>query len=90
MHPAHTPRYVRSSSGKAAANEGKYPNVVELAVPAHGLDVTLGRRIMAFHKSRHIQLRHGRTVIRQGQIFYRWCFSDLATARAFIDQFGGE
>jgi hypothetical protein len=90
MHPARIRRYVRFSSAKALANEDKYPNIVELAVAADGLDVTLGRRIIDFHKSRHIQPRHGRTIIRQEQIFYRWCFSDLATARAFIDQFGGE
>ena len=62
----------------------------ELAVAADGLDVTSGRRIMDFHKSRRIQPHHGRTTIRQKKIFYRWCFSDLVTARAFIDQFGGE
>jgi hypothetical protein len=90
MHPAPTRRYVRFSSAKALANEGKYANIVELAVAADGLDITLSRRIMDFHKSRHIQPRHGRTIIRQEQIFYRWCFSDRATARAFINQFGGE
>ena len=79
-----------SSSYKAKANESKYPNVVELAVDGDGLDVTLGRQIINFHKSRHIQPHHGRSIIRQQQIFYRWCFSDLATARAFIDQFGGK
>ena len=89
MHAARTRRYVQFGSGKALANESKYPNIVELAAAA-GLDVTLGRRIMDFHKSRHIQPRHGRTIIRQEQIFYRSCFSDLATARAFIDQFGGK
>jgi hypothetical protein len=24
------------------------------------------------------------------EIYFRWCFSDLATARAFMEQFGGE
>ena len=83
-------RHIQFSSYKAKANESKYPNVVELAVDGDGLDVTLGSRIINFHKSRHIQPHHGRTIIRQQQIFYRWCFSDLATARAFIDQFGGK
>ena len=78
------------SSTKAVVNESKYPNIVQLGVPADGLDVTLTRRIINFHKSRHIQPRHGRTIITQQQIFYRWCFSDLATARDFIDQFGGD
>ena len=90
MQRARTKRNVQFSSPKAAANESKYPNIVQLAVGAQGLDVTLGRQIINFHKSRHIQPHHGRTIIRQKQIFYRWCFSDLATARAFIDQFGGE
>jgi hypothetical protein len=49
----------------------------------------LSRRIMELHKSRHIQPRHGRTIFRQGQTYYRWCFSDLATARGFLEQFGG-
>jgi hypothetical protein len=88
VHPARTQRH--STSVKAAANESKYPNVVELAVAANGLDVTLGRRIISFHKSRHIQPHHGRTITRQNKIFYRWCFSDLATARDFIEQFGGK
>ena len=90
MQRARTKRHVQFSSPKAVANESKYPNIVELAVAADGLDVTLGRRIMDFHKSRHIQPHHGRTINRQKKIFYRWCFSDLATARDFIDQFGGE
>jgi len=90
MQRARTKRNVQFSSPKAAANESKYPNIVELAVGGNGLDVTLGRRIINFHKSRHIQPRHGRTINRQKQIFYRWCFSDLATARDFIEQFGGE
>ena len=90
MQRARTQRHVQFSSPKAVANESKYPNVIELAVRADGLDVTLGRRIINFHKSRHIQPHHGRTIIRQQQIFYRWCFSDLATARDFIEQFGGE
>jgi len=90
MHRARVKRHVQFSSPKAAANESKYPNIVELAVGGNGLDVTLGRRIINFHKSRHIQPHHGRTINRQKQIFYRWCFSDLATARDFIEQFGGE
>jgi len=60
--------------------ERKYPHIVELAVGRRGLDVGLGRRIMHFHSSRHIKPR---------QTYYRWCFSDLATAHAFIEQFGG-
>ena len=61
-------KHVQFPSPKAAANESKYPNVVELGVPADGLDVTLGRRIINFHKSRHIQPHHGRTITRQQQM----------------------
>ena len=90
MQGARLRQHVQFSSPKAAANESKYPNIVELAVGGNGLDVTLGRRIVNFHKSRGIQPHHGRSIIRQNQIFYRWCFSDLAAARDFIEQFGGE
>ena len=76
-------------SGKLLTNENKYPYIVELAVAADGLEVQLSRRVLEFHKSRHIQPRHGRTVLRESQIYYRWCFANLATARDFIEQFGG-
>jgi len=81
---------LRPRSGKAATNENKYPYVVELAVVADKLEFELGRRIIQFHKSRHIEPRHGRTITRQGELYYRWCFSDLSVARAFVEQFGAE
>ena len=62
MHRARTQQHVKFRSTKAAVNESKYPNIVQLGVPADGLDVTLGRRIINFHKSRHIQPHHGRTI----------------------------
>jgi hypothetical protein len=77
-------------SGKAVANESKYPDIVELFVPADELDVKFSRRMMDFHRSRKIQARYGRRIVREGQIYFRWCFSDLATARAFMEQFGGK
>jgi len=70
-------------------SERKYPHIVELAVGKRALDVALGRRIMHFHNSRHIKPRHGHIVLKKGQMYYRWCFSDLTTAQAFIEQFGG-
>ena len=76
-------------SGKALANESKCPFIVEVPVPAHGLGVELSGRIVGFHKSHHIPLRFGRTLLRKKQRNYRWCFSDLAIARAFVEQFGG-
>jgi hypothetical protein len=74
---------------KGVANEIKYPFVVEVPVAANGLDVELNRQIVGFHTSRRIVPRFGRTVWRNEQQYYRWCFSDLATARAFVEQFGG-
>jgi hypothetical protein len=75
--------------GKALANERKYPYVVELVVIGEALDVALSRRIVEFHKSRRIQPRHGRTIPGKDKTNFRWCFSDLATARAFVERFGG-
>ena len=76
-------------SDKALNNEARYPCVVELAVPDTGLEIELNRQIVGFHKSRRIEPRHGRQIIRDNRIYSRWCFSDLATARAFLEQFGG-
>jgi hypothetical protein len=78
-----------SSSYKARRNETKYPYIAELPASMRGLDVALSRRIFQFLRTRHVQPRHGRTVLKKGQFYYRWCFSDLPTARAFIEEFGG-
>jgi hypothetical protein len=74
---------------KPRVNEHKHPYVVELAVASDGMDVELSRQIVRFHKSRHIQPLHGRTIVRQGGVFYRWCFSDLSVARSFAEEFSG-
>ena len=79
----------RGGSSKATANERKYPYIAELPASVRGLDVELNRRVVQFHKIRHVQLRHGRTIPKEGRFYYRWCFSDLQMARAFIEQFGG-
>ena len=76
-------------TGKAFANEREYPFIVAVPVAASGLDVELSRQIIGFHKSHRIPPRFGRTVFGDGQSNYRWCFSDLATAQAFVEQFGG-
>ena len=76
--------------GRAMANEKKYPHIVKLAVSKIGLDPGLARRIMNFHDSRHIRPRHGSINFSDSEkMYYRWCFSDLQTAHAFIEQFGG-
>jgi hypothetical protein len=79
----------RRPKNKPVTNEIKHPCVVELTITVDGLDVALSRRITEFHNSRHIQLRHGRRIVRQGNVYYRWCFSHPASARAFIEEFGG-
>jgi ribosomal protein S27E len=63
-------------SGKAVGNERKYPFIVEVPVAADGLDRELNRQIIGFHKSRRIEPGFGRTAFRDGQTYYRWCFSD--------------
>ena len=81
----------RSPNYKALTNEINHPYVVEVAVVSDGLNIELCRRIMQFHKLRHVELRYGRRVTRRaGKIHYGWCFSDLLIARAFAEQFGGE
>src|SRR5215469_17220592 len=69
-------------AGKTLANERKYPFIVEVPVAAKGLKVELSRQIVDFHKSRGIAPQLGRTAFRDGKSYYRWCFSELETARA--------
>ena len=77
-------------SGKAATNEREYPYIVELVPADDKLSVDLGRRITAFHRLRKIQVRHGRRIVTERQIYFRWCFSDLGAANAFMEEFGGK
>ena len=84
-HSGRTIRNVRN-----VRNELQYPHIVQLAVATEELDIQLSRRIINFHKLRHVEARHGRRVFRENQIYYRWCFSDLVTAHDFAEKFGGE
>jgi len=77
------------TSIKGLANESRFPNIVELVIASDELDVALNRRIMDFHNARHIKPHHGQTIKKEGELYYRWCFSDLATAQAFLEEFGG-
>jgi hypothetical protein len=77
-------------SKRAITNEIRHPYIVEVAIVGDELNVQLGRRIMQFHQSQCIQPRYGRTLTTNRGKLYRWCFSDLLIARAFIEQFGGE
>jgi hypothetical protein len=74
---------------KSVTNERTHPYLVEIPVAAAELHVPLNRQIVRFHKSRRLQLRHGRVILRYGETYYRWCFPDLMTALAFVEQFGG-
>ncbi len=76
--------------GKALINENQHPYLADIPVAADGLPLALSRQIMDFHKLRHLQPRHGRTTIREGHTYYRWCFSDLSVALTFVEQFGGQ
>ena len=89
MRRRHTSGHKRGGSNRALTNETKYPFIVELAVTGEELELALSRRIIDFHNRRHIRTRHGRTILRNGEKHFRWCFSDIATARAFAEQFGG-
>ena len=77
-------------SGKAITNEREHPYVAQLSVPNDELNVETSRRIINFHSSIKIQARHGRRIVIEGKIYFRWCFSDLVTAHAFMEQFGGK
>jgi len=76
--------------GKTPRNKSKYPYIVQLAVDTGALDVELSRRIMGFHKSRHVRPRYGRVVARHDGFYYRWCSADLPTAAAFVEWLRGE
>jgi hypothetical protein len=75
-------------NAKPLINESRYPYIVELAVPDTGLEIELNRQIVSFHRSRRIQPRYGRRFTSDNQMYSRWSFSDLATAHAFLEQFG--
>jgi hypothetical protein len=76
----------KSHTEELATNEREYPNIVEVAVDG----AESNRRMLLFHESRGIGPRHGRIINRNGHAYYRFCFPDLATARAFVEQFSGE
>ena len=71
--------------GKSNKIERRLPYIVEIAVPALGLDPQTSRAILDFHRSRNIQVRFGHAI----KNVCRWCFSDAATAEAFKEQFSG-
>jgi hypothetical protein len=74
-------------AARALANEIKYPYIVEL--PVEELDAELSRQITVFHSSQKLRAWQGRQITKENKIYCRWCFSDLTTAGAFIERFGG-
>ena len=83
--------FAKTRKRKELATERKFPHIVEIVLPAHGLDVRVNREMVTFCRLRSIRPRFGRRRRkRTGQYLCRWCFSDQAIADAFREQFGGE
>lgn len=74
---------------KARVAELDFPYVIEMEVPAKGLNVRLSREIGMFHCSHEIRPRFGRSRVKNDQHYCRWCFSDPLVADAFLERFGG-
>ena len=70
-------------------NERDFPHLVELALPPEGFR-SVFLEFDAFHRDRRIPVRRGRSRHEAEQFHIRFCFSDIATADAFRDRFGGE
>jgi hypothetical protein len=73
----------------ARTNERDYPHLVELPLPPGGFGST-SEDMVAFHRERGIQIRHGRGRSDQGRFFVTYCFADPAHADAYRARFGGE
>jgi hypothetical protein len=70
-------------------NERDYPHIVELALPPGGFRAR-SDAMLAFHRERNIQIRHGQGRNDDGQFYVRCCFSNSADAEAFRDRVGGD
>jgi len=70
-------------------NERDFPHLVELAVPPGGFRSAF-LEFDAFHRERRIPVRRGRSRHEVKQVYFRFCFSDTATADAFRNRFWGE
>jgi hypothetical protein len=46
--------------------------------------------MIAFHRERGIEIKHGRGRHDEGRFFVPYCFAGPTVADAFRDQFGGE
>jgi hypothetical protein len=62
-------------AGKTAANEAKYPFIVEVPIAANGLNVELNRQVVGFHKLHHTTLRFGLLHSETGKFFTAGAFS---------------
>src|SRR5262249_34563332 len=54
---------VKVLAARPPRTNAKYPYIVAIVIAGKGLNIGLSRRIVAFHKERHIQPRHGRSTI---------------------------
>jgi hypothetical protein len=79
-----------SPISKTLAIERDFPHIIEIELPASGLDVRMSREMTTFHRARDIRPRFGRTRTQGDQHYCRWCFSDPVIADAFRARFGGE
>ena len=79
----------RGGSSKARTNESRYPYIVELPGGVRALDVALNRRMIQFHKTRTRSRDMDGRLKRKITFIIAGCFSDLPTAHAFIEEFGG-
>jgi hypothetical protein len=70
-------------------NERDYPHMVELPVPPDGFRDT-SAAIIAFHRDRGIEIKHGQGSYDEGRFYVRYCFADPVVADAFRKRFGGE
>jgi hypothetical protein len=75
---------------KVLSTERKFPHIVEIVLPVHGLDIRVNREMVMFCHMRNIRPRFGRRRKRTGQYTCRWCFLDEAIADAFGEDFGGK
>jgi len=88
VQPNKKPRTINKD--KAVTNERNFPQIIEIALPANGLDVRVNRAMATFHRLHNVRTRFGRRRTERGQHHGRWCFSDPEIAEAFREQFGGE
>jgi hypothetical protein len=77
-------------SQKARTTERDLPHMVEIELPASGLNAHMNREMVTFHHLHNIQPRIGSRREQAGKLYCRWCFSNPEIADQFCELFGGE